>query len=253
MKISSHPASVLRRSAVAALVKARRASWAVRLGRRSLDELALWYGADKSTAGHGFAPIYEGYLDAWRDRPMTVIEIGVYRGASLRMWRDYFERGRIFGLDVSNESAKQSGERIDVTVGDQADPQALADLLAASGPPDLVIDDGGHRIELQGPTLQFLWPHLKPGGLYIIEDTHTSYLSNYGMGWRREPSTIETLKGFVDDLHHDWHESPTVFDDLEYVHFYKGTCILKKRVPKGTRLLARLDAAAARASGAWTG
>lgn len=220
----------------------------------SLDRLGLLHGADKSSAGHGFTAIYERYLGSRRRDAVTLLEIGVWRGASLRMWRDYFPLGGIFGIDVNPDAASQAGPRIEIFVGDQADEELLARVVAQTGPLDVVIDDGSHRVEQQMPTLAFLWPHVKPGGIYVVEDTHTSYLESYGMGWRRPGSTISELTGYVDDLHGDWHQEAATHSDLEFVHFYPGTCVLgKKPHLRGNSLMQRLDAAAARRSGAWTG
>jgi hypothetical protein len=243
-----------RRRAIGILADARRAFWAARRGERTLDQLGLWYGADKSSAGHGFTKIYERYLADRRRSAVTVLEIGVWRGASLRMWRDYFPRGRIFGIDISPVTAAQAGDRVEVFVGDQSDSELLARVVEKTGPLDLVIDDGAHRVEQQVPTLAFLWPHVKPGGLYVVEDTHTSYLESYGMGWRQPGTTIAHLTGYVDDLHRGWHEHAASCPDLAFVHFYAGTCVLGKAEPTNRApVLARLDAVAARRSGAWTG
>lgn len=243
-----------RTRAIRLLARARYAARGLAPGRRSLDELGLHHGADKSTAGHGFTRVYERYVADRRDEPVALLEIGVWRGASLRMWRDYFPRGRIVGLDVNPDAAREAGERIEVVVGDQADTELLARIVEGAGPFDVVIDDGSHRIEHQRPTLEFLWPHVKPGGVYVVEDTHTSYLEQYGMGWRRPGTTIELLTGVVDDLHRDWHEHPPSLPDVAFVHFYPGTCVVGKEDPPGREtLLERLDASAARRSGAWTG
>jgi cephalosporin hydroxylase len=244
----------LRRAAVDLVARGRRATWAVGSGEKTLDELALWHGADKSSAGHDFAALYERYLVQRRHAPLTLLEIGVWRGASLRTWRDYFPRGRIVGIDVQEHALAQSGERIEVFVGDQQDPAFLASVLEHVGPLDVVVDDGGHLPELQFASLHCLWPSLKPGGLYIVEDTQTSYREDYGMGWRRAGSTIEVLKSLVDDVNARFHGEPTVLEGLDFLHFHAATCVIGKRsvVPRSS-LLSRIDAAAARASGAWTG
>ena len=88
----------------------------------------------------------------------------------------------------------------------------------------------------------------------MIEDTHTSYLPSYGMGWRQPGTAIEALKGITDDLHSGWHDQPVTFADVDFVHFYRGTCVLRKTgLPSRSGFRDRLRAAAARRSGAWTG
>jgi hypothetical protein len=77
--------------------------------RSSLDELAVRHGTDKSSRRHGFAEIYETYVRPLRDEPIAMLEIGVWKGASLRMWADYFPNGRIHGLDHRPEAAEHAG------------------------------------------------------------------------------------------------------------------------------------------------
>ena len=194
--------------------------------RASLDAIALHHGTDKSSKRHDFSSIYERYLEDWRDRPLAVLEIGVHEGGSLRMWRDYFPMARIYGLDVKHVDI--SDDRIEVFVGDQKDPEVLARVVERSGPLDLIVDDGSHRGEDQQGSLLFLWPHVKPGGIYIIEDIHTSYLERWGMGWRQPGTTVEFLKQVLDDVNVDWHRRPATLPDVESAHFYFETCVMVK-------------------------
>jgi Methyltransferase domain len=200
----------------------------------TLDELALNHGTDKSSAGHDFARIYEQFLEAWRHLRITLLEIGVLDGASLRMWRDFFPEARLFGLD--NDAAV--GERVhsaSIFIGDQADATVLDAVVRESGPLDLIIDDGAHKAKQQIGSLLYLWPHLTPGGIYIVEDVHTSYLPQWGMTWRQPGTTMELLKGIADDLHTRWHDGPLMLLNVESLHFYRETCILVKQTNGGSR------------------
>lgn len=201
----------------------------IRSKRLSLDEIARRHGTDKSTQRHSFTPIYETFVAHLRDRPVTVLEIGVLRGASLRMWRDYFADGTIYALDIKEEAKQHAEERIHIHIGDQKKPDVLDRILAQSGPLDLIVDDGGHRAEQQLGSLFHLWEHLKPGGVYMIEDIHTSYLARWKMGYRAPWSTVEFLKTLVDDLHSSTHGRPPSLPDLQSVHFQPELCILTKK------------------------
>jgi hypothetical protein len=172
--------------------------------------------------------IYEPYLAPRRDEELRVVEFGVRTGGSLRMWRDYFPRAQVIGVDIAPGAAEHAGDRIEVLVGDQKDP-VLLDEIAARGPLDVVIDDGGHRAQDQQEPLLRLWPHLAPDGLYIVEDIHTSYKERYDMGLRRPGTTVELLKGLVDDVHQSQHGESATLAGLEFVHFYFTTCVLKRR------------------------
>jgi len=141
-----------------------------------LEELARKYGTDKTVAEHGYMPFYESALrQHWRDNARVIFEIGVYRGASIRMWRDYFATAHIWGFD-SSSSVAFNDRRITILRGNQAQRADLLKAMQAVGQPiDVLIDDGGHTMEQQQVSLGYLFKYLSPGGLYVIEDLWTSY------------------------------------------------------------------------------
>jgi hypothetical protein len=171
-----------------------------------LDALALKYGTDKGTkpsgrlTPKGYTKVYEPLLAPIRDTPITLLEIGVQFGASLKMWEDYFPKARIFGIDIKEKCREYATERTAVLIGDQTDRAFLRDVVEETGPLDVVIDDGGHRMEQHRVSLEELFPHVKQGGFYSIEDLQTAYRSDYGGGYLAESSTIEMLKGVIDGL-----------------------------------------------------
>ena len=152
----------------------------------TLHELALRHGTDKAAPRRSLAAIYDAIVAPRRQAWVTVLEIGVLGGASLRMWRDYFENGRIFGIDINTEAKLSEDDRIEIFVGDQTDTTFLDSVTARTGALTMIIDDGGHSAEQQIGSLVHLWQFVESGGLYIVEDTHTSYMEDFGMGWREE-------------------------------------------------------------------
>ena len=158
-----------------------------------------------------------------------VVEIGVLGGASLRMWREYFPRGQIFGIDIDPAAEAHTDERITVLIGSQSDTGFLDAVVERTGRPDIVLDDGSHLARDQITTLLHLWRHIKPGGTYVVEDLHTSYMSDYHMGWRELGTTAEFLKGVADDANARWHDRPVIFRDLYSLAFFQELCILRKR------------------------
>lgn len=138
----------------------------------SLFELGNKYGTDKVI--HEYLPYYATRFMEFRVDSVTLLEIGVMDGASLRMWRDYFAFAMIYGIDVVQESIF-SEERIECFKGKQEDEQFLNGVLEHTGELDIVIDDGGHRGIQHVASFNVLWPHVKPGGWYCIEDAITIF------------------------------------------------------------------------------
>jgi hypothetical protein len=200
----------------------------------TLDALASKYGTDKGSAwarglyGKDYARLYERYFAPWRDEEITLVEIGVQTGASLRMWEEYFSRARIFGIDINPACARHASERSTVLIGDQTDRGFLQEVTAATGPIHVVIDDGGHTMEQHRVSLEELWPVIEPGGMYFVEDLHTAYIGRYGGGLGKESSTIEHLKTLVDALN-EKAESEVPLPGLDEVHFSKSLAVLVRR------------------------
>lgn len=204
--------------------------------RSTLTELGLHYDVVKARPrdwnGKALTDHYEPFLEPVRDEPIRLLELGVKHGASLRMWKTYFPFARIVGVDRDDAAVWAAEPRIQVVIGDQADPATIGRAVeVAGGDFHVICDDGGHHARDQLGALELLWPHLVPGGVYLIDDVHTSYREGYGMGWRQPGSTIEYLKAALDDIHVREHGQPVFLPGLEEVHFYFHLVVLRKLVP----------------------
>jgi len=204
------------------------------VGSQGLYDIGARHGTDKVAAGvpprqRGLLHVYEEYFEPLRTKDIVLVEIGVLGGASLRMWREYFPCGQIFGIDVDPATEVHTDERITVLIGSQSDTRFLDTVVERTGRPDIILDDGSHLARDQITTLLHLWRHIKPGGTYVVEDLHTSYMPDYGMGWRELGTTAEFLKGVADDVNAAWHDRPVILPDLHSLAFFEELCILRKR------------------------
>lgn len=165
-----------------------------------LDQLAKEHKSDKSSEFHNYCVKYEKYLPFNRDDKLKILEIGVEFGNSMRMWRDYFFISDIIGIDIVPDCVKHNSKRITVEIGDQTDENFLNSVSDKHGPFDMIVDDGSHICQHITRTFNVLFPSLKSGGVYIIEDTHASYYEDFGGGYLREDSTIEYFKDLIDNV-----------------------------------------------------
>lgn len=144
----------------------------------ALDVLASKYGTDKASTHHNYVAIYEKYFEAISSSTRGLLEIGVggvnYRGvagSSLRMWADYFPQAQVVGIDIDPSAAGEYGERVHVVIGDQTRRSVLNRAISLLPSIDIIIDDGAHMNVLTIATFEYLFPKLRPGGIYVIEDT----------------------------------------------------------------------------------
>ena len=164
-----------------------------------LDKLAIKHKSDKSSRYHNYAVKYDKILTSFRESFLSVLEIGVAQGQSIRMWTDYFTKATIHGADISkaSESCQLYSDRIKFHLLDQTNGEHLKNFEQYS-PFDLIIDDGTHFWKDQIFTFRTLFPYMKKGGIYIVEDTTTSYWKEY----KNHPiSTVEFFKKLIDDVH----------------------------------------------------
>ena len=185
---------------------------------------------------HHYFGIYHRHFAPFRGRSPVVLEIGVYHGGSLQMWRDYFGPGaRIVGIDIDPRCRQFEEAQISVLTGDQQDRGFLAEVKRQLPQIDIVIDDGGHTMEQQITAFEELYLHVQPNGIYLCEDVQTSLYPQYGGGYRRQGTFLEYSKDLVDKLY-GWYSAEkkvVIVDDFTRgtyaLHFYDSVLVVEKR------------------------
>lgn len=151
---------------------------------------------------HHYFDIYTKHFDRYRDRPIKMLEIGVFRGGSLRMWKDYFHsESTIVGIDIDKtcKDHEIAERNVFVRIGSQADPDFLAEVNEEFGPFDIILDDGSHKTHHQNISFGALFRSaLKNGGCYMVEDVHTNYWLKH---MDSEDTFIDLSKQMIDMLH----------------------------------------------------
>jgi hypothetical protein len=183
---------------------------------------------------HHYFDIYHNHFQRYRNQPVKILEIGVFQGGSLQMWKNYFGSNAIvYGVDIDQECKKFEEENIKIFIGDQADRSFLRALREQIGIVDILIDDGGHKMDQQIHTFEELYPAVHENGIYLIEDLHTSYWQEYGGGFKNRESFIEYSKHFIDKLN-AWHShSPELEPDAltksaTGLHIYDSVLVIEK-------------------------
>jgi|CXWL01.1.fsa_nt_gi SAM-dependent methyltransferase len=152
----------------------------------TLRQISSRYQTDKSQLV-AYLDNYERWFGDLRQRPITLLELGVLDGGSLQMWRDYFPNGSIVGLDLTPPVIDDATGRIRVYAGQQQDTDLL-DRIAKENAPngfDIVIDDCSHIASLARMSFRHLFDsHLKNGGFYVIEDWGAGYWDGWPDGSR---------------------------------------------------------------------
>jgi hypothetical protein len=147
---------------------------------------------------------FDAAFARFRDRAIALLELGVRRGGSLRLWRDYFPRATVAGLDCE-EVPDIEGERVRVYRGRQEDTALLSRIAAECAPAgfDVIIDDASHEAAPTRASFEHLFRrHLKPGGVYVIEDWGTGYFRDWpdGHAYVEGRPHLDGMVGFVKEL-----------------------------------------------------
>ena len=207
----------------------------------TLTEIAKRYPTDKATHDK-FTEHYQFHFDKFRNQEIKLLEIGVggytnpnEGGGSLKMWKDFFENGEIFSFDIIDKT-HLSEPRITVFQGNQVDNNFLSNLVNQTGPLDIIVDDGSHLNSHVIRTFNYLFNYLKTGGIYVVEDTQTSYWKSMG-GDYQNPSNLDTtmnyFKSLADGLNHREYihpgYEPSYLDlNISSIHFYHNLIFIYK-------------------------
>lgn len=178
-----------------------------------LDALAKKYGTDKSTDFHGYTNHYEKYFKYHNGN--SLLEIGIFNGASLKMWSEYFPTWEITGVDINQECKQYEEGNIKVIIEDQK-------KLVLDTNYDIIIDDGSHNPEDFLTTLYHLWNKLKRGGFYCIEDLSVCNHPNYPKLWEK------VLREFHNDIYNHMTTINKMLPYLGEIHIFNKLIMLEK-------------------------
>lgn len=227
--------------------------------RKDLRKLATLYGSDKWNH-HSYAQHYNTHFTPLRLKKLKILEIGIggysdkSGGESLKMWKTFFPNSMIYGIDIVDKKHLES-DRIKVFQGSQDDELFLKKVIDETGGFDIIIDDGSHVNEHVIKSFNILFPALNDGGIYVVEDTFSSYLPSIDDKWLKSASeitganwwrkvggsldinaphtTINFLKSLVNCLNHQEFlqpgYSPSYLDKhIVAIHFYHNLVMVQK-------------------------
>ena len=210
--------------------------------RGNLNKLAQIFNTDKF-GKHYYTPIYMQVFKDLHKRKLKILEIGVggydnpkEGGASLKMWKEYFYKSQIFAIDIHDKS-KLEEHRIKIFQGSQFDANFLNKVIEKTGICDIIIDDGSHINEHVVFSFKHLFPKLKNGGIYVIEDTQTAYWDEMGGDSKNinNPKTsMNFFKSIIDAVNNE-EFAASIFEEKEYLdsikamHFYHNLIFIFKK------------------------
>lgn len=181
-----------------------------------------------------YVDIYDKHFTSLRDQKLNILEIGVQYGGSVEMWRDYFPHSHITGIDIDRMCKMHAGKRVSIKIGDQTDTVFLSQFTNY----DIIIDDGGHTMNQQQTSFECLFPLLNPGGIYVIEDLHTSYWPEF---LDKAPTTMEYLASLTHSMNSAASRSgraegrPAIESrGISEMHFYPSMCFIYKQMKEHT-------------------
>lgn len=183
-----------------------------------------------------YLDVYERTFATYRDRPLKLLEVGVYHGGSLQLWKKYFQSNSQFiGVDLDPRCLEYTEEHITIETGDQSNPDFWVNFFQRHGKFDIIIDDGSHDNRHQTLTFMMAWPNLRDGGVYLVEDLHCAYWAEYGGGYKNKMSFIEFSKDRIDDINAFHSRDANSFKKNQFTHeiesisYYDSIAVFTKR------------------------
>lgn len=181
---------------------------------------------------HHYIPIYDKHLKKFRNTNVKILEIGVSKGGSLKMWREYFGgQAIIYGIDIDASCIEQDGQYGFVRIGDQKDKKFLDRVISEIGDVDIVIDDGSHHMSDIRNSFEHLFPKINFGGIYIVEDLHTSFWRSSGGGFRSKRNFLRYITRYIMAMHHSYHQlakKSSLISNIDSLHIYDSIVVFEK-------------------------
>jgi SAM-dependent methyltransferase len=178
--------------------------------------------------------IYHRHFAKFVGREVHIVEIGIFSGGSLDMWKTYFGRScHVYGVDIEPACKNYESERVKIFIGDQADRNFWKTFREQVPVLDILIDDGGHAPDQQIISLEEILPHLRPGGVYLCEDVSRVHhrFAAYVSG------LVDNLNAWTGEFDHS--PAPTLgFQrQIHSIHQYPFVTVIEKREHPEDRLI----------------
>lgn len=178
-----------------------------------------------------YFPVYDRHFASWKNRTLTFLEIGVFRGGSGRIWSKFFgPMAKIVGLDIDPACKAHETKQYQIRIGDQSDPNFLQSVIDEFGVPDIVLDDASHQQNHVYESFKFLYPKMHLNSIYMIEDLHTSYWPSH-RGSLTDPNTfMNRTKSYLDQLNHIHNGIPVdpIVKDTFSISVYDSIVVFEK-------------------------
>lgn len=184
---------------------------------------------------HHYFEIYDTHFKKFLNKNPVIVEIGVQNGGSLEMWNYYFEgKCKIYGLDINPKCKKLEANFNNVTIliGDQSNDEFLDSVQKLIPQIDILIDDGSHINSHQIKSFEKLYQNIAPDGVYLVEDLHTSYWSEFGGKLNNPDTFIEYSKKLIDNVNafHIPNYDRTFAKTTNALHYYDSVLVIEKKI-----------------------
>lgn len=212
-----------------------------------MNDLERFFEARRTGPGiwkwQHYFEIYDRHFAKFRGTAVRLVEIGIYSGGSLDMWRDYFGgMAHIIGVDIQPDCMAYQSEGVEVHIGDQSKAAFWDEFKSRVAPVDIVIDDGSHKPRHQATTLVALLGHVRPGGVYLCEDIHGYPENIFADTVHRMAHGLHHHEGFVRDVHDDDRhlvKRATAFQaEVCAIHLYPYVAVIEKAAEPVTEFVA---------------
>ncbi len=202
----------------------------------NLLDIGKKYPSNKNKSG--FIEIYQKCFDEFKNKEIKLLEIGIDKGDSLRIWRDFFPNAQICGLDIVKKDFSING--VEFFMGDQSDHKFLKTIIDKYKSFDIIIDDGSHLSKHIISSFSYLYSYLNDNGLYVIEDLQTSYIPRYGgsrIKLNKSNTSMNFFKKLADSVNYEHNDKPffkkNKFDgNVRSVNFYQNIIFIRKGLTK---------------------
>ena len=181
-----------------------------------------------------FMHLYKNYFESFRNKKLNLLEIGIDKGNSLRVWREFFSNANIIGIDIEKKDFKIDG--VDFFIGDQSNLNFLKTVINKYKTFDIIIDDGSHFTKHIITSFNILFPYLNENGMYIVEDLQTSYIPRYGgsrFKLNKKNTSMNFFKRLSDSVNYEQYDKPFIkknFYDgkIKSIHFHQNIIFVSK-------------------------